>query len=248
MLNRLWSRLIRLLLVSALGYSAVFALANLTVFTSWGALPPTSAANQRTVNFGPNTLAGEGARLTVSQSVADCDRIAVPVPGVGIIGYVLGVPIYGPVINWTYPCALGSWGGNVNYAGGSGLSGFSGAALVMDSGVNSGATSVTIQFAHTTPYVGFLWGAQFNAENTQFIALTLENGSVVTLRNCRNSGDAQCVGRYVSIGWLQDVYNILLGWLFGDAITYFPVYVKYEPSNGVTVVVLCVGCTILQTS
>jgi hypothetical protein len=199
--------------------------AGLSVQTRWGSLPPTSAANQRTVDFDGQSLAGEGGRLSHWQSTAGCDQI--PVLGLqrDIVGYVLGVPIYSftPVINWV--CALGSWGGNVDYAG----------DLQVTSGVNNGASSATIRFNNQTPYVGFLWRTQFNAENTQFIRLTLEDGNVVTLKNCRNARDWTCVGAFVPSNWLQDIYNLLLGWLLGDAIQYHTVYVQYQPDNGVRI-------------
>lgn len=217
MLNRLWSRLIRLLLASVLASAAVVAHAGLQVYTSWGVLPPSSAANQRTVDFSTNTLSSEGAgRLSFTTAIGDCNRY-----------FLLFVGMV---------CHLGSDQGNVSQtATNAGLPGFSGNHLAIYSGQNDNATSITITFTQPTPYVGFLWGVQFNAENTQFIKLTLENNSVVTLKNCRTTWDNQCVGAYVAANWLADVYNLLLGWLFGDAIQYHGVYVQYTPDNGVRI-------------
>lgn len=191
------------------------AWAGLSVYTNWSTLPPVSAANQRHVDFGPNTLEGEGARLSYTTSIGDCNRY-----------YLI-------FVGWV--CSLGSDTGSVTQSATSSLLGFTGNALSVYSGLNNNSTSITVTFANPTPYVGFLWGAQFSAENTMLINLTLADNSVVTLKNCRDKYNAQCVGAYVSQNWLNDVYNFLLGWLLGDAIQYYPLYVKYEPSNGVKI-------------
>ena len=191
------------------------AWAGLSVYTSWSTLPPVTVANQRHVDFGPNTLEGEGARLSYTTSVGDCNRY-----------YLI-------FVGWR--CTLGSDTGSVTQSSSSSLNGFSGNALSVYSGHNNNSTSITVTFANPTPFVGFLWGAQFSSENTMFINLTLADNSVVTLKNCRDPYNNQCVGAYVSQNWLNDVYNFLLGWLLGDAIQYYPLYVKYEPSNGVKI-------------
>lgn len=224
-LGRLWRMLAAWLL--ALGVSSAHA--GLSVYTSWSTLPPTSAANQRTVDFGPNTVAAEGAsRMTASQSIGDCPRF-------------LGL------------CLLGTYPGSVSVQSGSSLNGFSGNYLDIASGVNGNSTSYTITFTNPTPYVGFLWGAQYNigSQNDMFVNITLADNSVVTLKNCRDSSNAQCVGAYVPTNWFTDVYDILFGWLFGDAIRYVPVYVQYQPDNGVKVKKIqfqtydCGGCGLL---
>ena len=224
-LGRLWRVLAAWLL--ALGVSSAHA--GLSVYTSWSTLPPTSAANQRTVDFGPNTVAAEGAsRMTASQSVGDCPRF-------------LGL------------CLLGTYPGSVSVQSGSSLNGFSGNYLDIASGVNGNSTSYTITFTNPTPYVGFLWGAQYNigSQNDMFVNITLADNTVVTLKNCRDSSNAQCVGAYVPTNWFTDVYDILFGWLFGDAIRYVPVYVQYQPDNGVKVKKIqfqtydCGGCGLL---
>lgn len=211
----------------ACGMSAAHA--GLSVRTSWGALPPTTAANQRTVDFSTNTISSEGAgRMTSSQSVGDCPRF-------------FGL------------CLLGTWPGSVSQTAGSSLSGFSGNSVSVSSGVNGNATSMTITFTTPTPYVGFLWGAQYNltSQNNMFVNITLENNSVVTLKNCRDWWNNQCVGAYVGSNWFTDVYDVLFGWLFGDAITYVPVYVQYQPDNGVRIkrvqfqTYQCAGCGFL---
>lgn len=204
----------RLTLVWMLACFGLSAHAGLSVYTSWGTLPPTSAANQRTIDFNTATLATEqtGGHLTYASSADDCSRF-------------LGA-------------CFASSPGSVSYTSSSSMTGFSGNVMSLNSGVNtdSGApTQVTVTFTNPTPFVGFLWGAQFNAENTQFINITLENGSVVTLKNCRSSSNAACVGAYVSQSWITDVYNFLLGWLFGDAINYYPLYVQYNPDSGIKI-------------
>lgn len=207
-------------LAAALLMGALPAVAGLSVYTSWNSLPPVNAANQIHIDFNAVTLSSEqaGGRLSHSSSSGDCQRYYLL-----LVGWVCW--------SWSDP-------GYVSTSGGPSLPGFSGNALRLYSGLNTASntpTETTITFTQPTPYVGFLWGAQFNAENTMFVNLTLENNSVVTLKNCRETWNAQCVGAYVSQNWLADVYNLLLGWLFGDAIQYHSLYVKYEPSNGVKI-------------
>ena len=189
--------------------------AGLSVYTSWGTLPPTTAANQRTVDFGPNTITSEGAgRMSASQSAGDCPRTLI-----------------------LRLCFLGTSPGSVSTTASSSLSGFSGNSVSVDSGVNGSPASLAITFTTPTPYVGFLWGAQYNlgAQNNMLVNITLENNSVVTLKNCRDTNNAQCVGKYVSPNWFTDFYDIFFGWLFGSAINYVPVYVQYQPDNGVRI-------------
>lgn len=219
----------RWLAASLLAWCASSVQAGLTVYTSWSTLPPTSAANQRTVDFATNTVATEGAaRMTASQSIGDCPRL-------------FGL------------CLLGTSPGGIAYPTTSSLNGFSGKHLEISSGINGNSTSYTITFTNPTPYVGFLWGAQYNigSQNNMFVNLTLADNSVVTLKNCRDSSNPQCVGAYVPSSWFTDVYDILFGWLLGDAIRYVPVYVQYQPNNGVKVKKVqfqtydCGGCGLL---
>ena len=216
MLNRVWYRLIRCLLTCGLVGFAMAAQAGLKVYTGWVTLPPTIEANQRTVDFSTNTLTSENTdktRLSYTTAIGDCNRF-----------YLLFVGMV---------CNVGSTQGSVSLtATDTSLPGFLGNHLALTSGVNNNATSTSITFSQPTPYVGFLWGVQFNSENTQYINLTLENNSVVTLKNCRDSSNFQCVGAYVSPNWLAEIYNLLLGWLLGDAIQYYGVYVQYQPDNG----------------
>jgi len=209
------------------------AMAGLSVYTSWGTLPPVNAANQRTVDFSTTTLAGEGAsRLTYSSSADTCPKL-------------FGL------------CLLGTSSGGINLTSVvTGLLGFTGNTLGIDSGHNSGSSQAqtTVNFANPTPYVGFMWNAQFVSESTQLVNLTLEDNSVVTLKNCRSSLDPQCVGAYVSPSWITDVYNVLLGWVLGDIVTTYPLYVMYQPSDGKKIKSVqfvskeCVGCGFLSSS
>lgn len=202
---------IRCWLAAALFACALPASAGLSVYTSWSTLPPVTAANQRSIDFSTTTLAGEGAsRLTYSSSASTCPKL-------------FGI------------CLLGTSSGGINLTSTvSGLIGFSGNTLGIDSGVSASGSSaqMTVNFVNPTPYVGFMWDAQFVSESTQRINLTLEDNSVVTLKNCRDSGNPQCVGAYVSQNWLADVYNVLLGWVLGDIVTSYPLYVMYQPSDG----------------
>ena len=206
-----WFRAGRSWLAAALLMGALPAMAGLSVYTSWNTLPPVSAANQRTVDFSSTTLAGEGSRLTNSASSYTCPKLL----GLCLLGYSSGATSLTSTVT--------------------GLLGFSGNTMGLTSGLNAlgnASAQQTINFANPTPYVGFLWTAQFSSENTQFINLTLEDNSVVTLKNCRESWNPQCVGAYVSQNWLADVYNFLLGWVIGDIIVQYPLYVMYQPSDG----------------
>lgn len=191
---------------------AIPAMAGLSVYTSWTTLPPVSAANQHSINFSTTTLASEGASLLTYASSADtCPK-------------VFGL------------CLLGTSSGSVSLTSTvTGLQGFSGNTMGIYSGLNTVGNSsaqATVSFVNPTPYVGFMWDPQFVSENTQRINLTLADDSVVTLKNCRDSGNPQCVGAYVAQNWLADVYNVLLGWVLGDIVTTYPLYVMYQPSDG----------------
>jgi len=209
------------------------ATAGLSVYTSWSTLPPVSAANQRSIDFSTSTLASEGAsRLTSSSSGDTCPKL-------------FGI------------CLLGTSSGGINLtATVSGLLGFAGNTLGIDSGHNGGSSSAqtTVNFVNPTPYVGFMWDAQFVSESTQLVNLTLEDNSIVTLKNCRSSSNPQCVGSYVSPSWITDVYNATLGWLLGDIVTTYPLYVMYQPSDGKKIKSVqfvskeCVGCGFLSSS
>ncbi len=226
-------RALRVWFATALLACAFPAMAGLSVYTSWNTLPPVSAANQRSVDFSSTTLAGEGAsRLSYSSSGDTCPK-------------VFGI------------CLLGTSSGGINLTSVvTGLLGFTGSTLGIDSGHNGGNSTAqtTVNFVNPTPYVGFMWDAQFVSENTQRINLTLEDNSVVTLKNCRSSSNPQCVGAYVSQNWIADVYNTFLGWALGDIVTTYPLYVMYQPSDGKKIKSVqfvsdeCKGCGFLSSS
>lgn len=226
-------RSLRAWLAASLLACAFPAMAGLSVYTSWSTLPPVSAANQRSIDFSSSTLAGEGAsRLTYSSSGDTCPKL-------------FGI------------CLLGTSSGGINLtATVTGLLGFAGNTLGIDSGHNSGSSQAqtTVNFVNPTPYVGFMWDAQFVSESSQLVNLTLEDNSVVTLKNCRSSSNPQCVGAYVSPSWITDVYNVLLGWVLGDIVTTYPLYVMYQPSDGKKIKSVqfvskeCVGCGFLSSS
>lgn len=209
------------------------AMAGLSVYTSWSTLPPVSAANQRSVDFSTSTLAGEGAsRLSYSSSGDTCPKL-------------FGI------------CLLGTSSGGINLTSVvTGLLGFTGNTLGIDSGHNGGNSTAqtTVNFVNPTPYVGFMWDAQFVSESTQLVNLTLEDNSIVTLKNCRSSSNPQCVGAYVSPSWITDVYNATLGWVLGDIVTTYPLYVMYQPSDGKKIKSVqfvskeCVSCGFLSSS
>lgn len=214
----------RVLLCAWLLLGGSCAWAGLSVYTSWSALPPTSVANQRTVDFSTTTLASEqvAGKLTYASAA-------------GASGFLTS-------------------GGSVAYNSTSSLAGFAGNVARLTSGTTSNATSVTITFTNATPFVGFLWGVQFNAENTMLVNLTLEDNSVVTLKNCGTASNVQCVAKYVSSNWFTNIYNALLGWILGDSVEYYPIYMQYEPDNGVKikkvqfVVYNCAGCGFLSSN
>jgi len=224
---------IRAWLAAALLACSLPASAGLSVYTSWSTLPPVSAANQRSIDFSSSTLAGEGAsRLSYSSTADTCPKL-------------FGI------------CLLGTSSGGINLTSVvTGLLGFTGNTLGIDSGRNSGSSQAqtTVNFVNPTPYVGFMWNAQFVSESTQLVNLTLEDNSVVTLKNCRSSSNPQCVGAYVSPSWITDVYNVLLGWVLGDIVTTYPLYVMYQPSDGKKIKSVqfvskeCVGCGFLSSS
>lgn len=202
------------------------AWAGLSVYTSWSSLPPTTTANQRTIDFDTNTLATEqsAGKITYSKSEGAATCIL-------------------------FIC---NSGGSVSYSSSSSLTGFSGKVASLTSGTTPNATSVTINFTNPTAYVGLLWGVEFNAENSMAVNLTLADNSVVTLKNCSSTSSSQCIGKYVSSNWLANIYNFLLGWILGDSVTYYPIYMQYQPDNGVKiksmqiVVSNCAGCGFLS--
>ncbi|MBI2749366.1 MAG: hypothetical protein HYX43_08545, partial [Burkholderiales bacterium] len=191
--------------------------AGLSVYTDGTTSPPSPAANQRTIDFDTKTMASEqtASKITYSSSAGDCDR-----------WYLL-------FVGWV--CWAWSDQGSISYTSSSGLTGFSGNVMSMYSGVNSNTTSVTVNFTNPTPYVGFLWGVEFVSQNSMQVKLTLADNSVVTLKNCGDSSNTQCMARYVDQNWWNSVYNILLGWLFGDVVDYYSVYVQYQPDSGVKI-------------
>lgn len=216
----------RCLLPAALLCLMTGAWAGLSVYTSWSGLPPTTSANQRTIDFSTNTLASEKAagKLDFTTSI-------------GSSGFLTS-------------------GGSISYTSSSSLTGFSGKVLSLTSGTTSNSTSLTITFATPTPYVGFLWGVEFNAENSMQVNVTLEDGTVVTLNNCSNASNNLCVAKYVASNWFTNIYNALLGWLLGDSVTYYPIYMQYEPDGAVKkkitkvqfLVKNCGGCGFLSSN
>jgi MSHA biogenesis protein MshQ len=206
------------------------AWAGLSVYTTWPSLPPTTSANQRTIDFSTHTLASE--------------------KGLGKIDFTQSI---GAASGCIFFICSGSEGG-ISQTSSSNLSGFSGNVLSLTSGTTSNSTSLTITFATPTPFVGFLWGVQFNAENSMQVNVTLEGGTVVTLNNCSNSSNNLCVAKYVSSNWFTNIYNALLGWLLGDSVTYYPIYMQYEPDGVVKkkitkvqfLVKNCAGCGFLS--
>jgi len=222
-------RAVRLLSSLALSWVLLAqpAFAGLSVYTDGTTSPPSPAANQRTVDFSTTTLAHEqsAAKLSYSASVGACTKVL-------------------------FVCINSA--GSVSYTSSSSLLGFSGNVMSLTSGTTPNPTSVTIQFTNPTPYVGFLWGVEFVAQNSMLVNITLADNSVVTLKNCSDTNNAQCMAKYVSSNWWTTVYNGLLGWLLGDVVEYFSVYVQYEPDNGVKiksiqfVTYACSGCGFLS--
>lgn len=200
------------------------ALAGYYIFTSGVYSPPSPGANLYTIDFSTRTLASEQTASRLTYSSAT-----------GSGGFLTS-------------------GGAISYTGSVSESGFSGSAMKISSGTTNNATTVTVNFAQPTPYVGVMWRAQFNSENSQILTLTLSDGSTKVLKNCTSSSNSQCVGMYVDDpNWLTSVLNFLFGWLLGDAITWYPIYVQYTPDSGVKVSSMqfklynCGGCGLLST-
>lgn len=194
------------------------------VYTSGVTSPPAPGANQYTVDFNTRTLATE---VTASRVTS-------------------------------FPSTIGSSflrsSGTVSYTATLSATGFAGNVMRVRSGTSENPTSVKINFTNPTPYIGFMWNTQFNAENTQFVNLTLQGGSVVTLKNCTSTSNAQCVGMYVdNPSWLSSLLGALLGWLLGDSVSYHSVYTQYTPADGLKItaaefkVYNCANCGFLSS-
>ncbi|MBI5927554.1 MAG: hypothetical protein HY836_18360 [Aquabacterium sp.] len=231
-----WKSILQVLSGLLLVLCGTVAQAGLSVYTNGTTSPPSPAANQRTIDFDTLTLASEqtASKLTYSSANGDCNRY-----------YLL-------FVGWL--CTLGSDPGSVAYNASSSLTGFSGNVMSLYSGVNANTTSVTINFANHTPYVGFLWGVEFASQNSMVVNLTLADNSVVTLKNCTDSSNSLCMAKYVDQNWFAQVYNLLLGWLLGDAVDFYSVYVQYQPDSGVKiksmqfVVSQCANCGFLSSN
>ena len=203
------------------------AWAGLTAYVVGQQTLPTASANQVTVDFSTVTLATEttAGRLSYSASPGSCTLLL-------------------------FVC-LNS-GGSVSYTASSSLSGFSGHVMELDSGTTPNATTVTVNFTNPTPYVGFLWGVEFVSPDSMQVILTLANNSTITLKNCTDNSNTNCLAKYVDQNWFANVYNLVLGWLLGDVVTYYPVYVQYQPDDGVKIksiqfkVLKCSGCGLLS--
>jgi MSHA biogenesis protein MshQ len=201
------------------------AIAGYYVYTSGVYSPPAPGANQYTIDFSTRTLASEQTAGRLTYSSA-----------AGAAQFLTS-------------------GGSISYTGSVSASGFSGNAMDISSGTTGNPSTVTVNFANPTPYVGLMWRAQFNSENTEILTLTLSDGSTKVLKNCTSSSNSQCIGMYVDDpNWLTSLLNFLFGWLFGDAITWYPIYVQYTPDNGVKVNSMqfklynCGGCGLLSTN
>lgn len=199
------------------------AVAGYYVYTSGVYSPPSPGAHLYTIDFSSRTLATEQTASRLTYSSA-----------AGASQFLKS-------------------GGSISYTSTVSESGFSGNAMKISSGTTSNASTVTVNFANPTPYVGLMWRAQFNSENTQILTLTLTDGSTKILKNCTSSSNAQCVGMYVDDpNWLSSLLNFLLGWLLGDSITWYPIYVQYTPDSGVKVSSMqfklynCGGCGFLS--
>jgi MSHA biogenesis protein MshQ len=189
-----------------------------------GTTSPVSSANQRTIDFSTKTLASEQTAGKLTYTTS---------PGAA---------------------QFLTTGGSVSYTGSTSLTGFAGNDLTISSGSTGNPTSLTINFATPTPYVGFMWAVSMTREDRMFVDLTLEDNSVVTLKNCSDGTSALCVGYYVSSNWLSNVLNALLGWILGASPQYESVYVQYQPSNGLKIksmkytVYNCNGCGLLSSN
>lgn len=199
------------------------AIAGYYVYTAGVYSPPSPGANLYTIDFSSRTLASEQTASRLTYSSA-----------AGASQFLRS-------------------GGSISYTGSVSASGFSGNAMDINSGTTNNPSTVTVNFANPTPYVGLMWRAQFNSENTQILTLTLTDGSTKVLKNCTSSGNSQCIGMYVDDpNWLTSVLNFLFGWLLGDAITWYPIYVQYTPDSGVKVSSMqfklynCGGCGLLS--
>lgn len=210
MINASHLKLWRLFLVGMLLSFMSSAWAGLSVYTDGTTSPPNPAANQRTIDFDTTTLASEqtAGKITYSSSsgAATCVMFVI--------------------------CTSG---GSVSYTSSSSLTGFSSNVMSLTSGTTANSTSVTVNFATHTPYVGFLWGAQFVSTTSQQVNITLADNSVVTLKNCTTVLSNQCMGAYVDTNWLTNLLNTLFGWLLGDSVDYYSTYVQYQPSNGLKI-------------
>lgn len=210
MINAGLTKIWRLFLAGLLLSFMSSAWAGLSVYTDGTTSPPNPAANQRTIDFDTTTLASEqtAGKITYSSSsgAATCVMFVI--------------------------CTTG---GSVSYTSTSSLTGFSSNVMSLSSGTTANTTSVTVNFVNPTPYVGFLWGAQFVSQNSQYVNLTLADNSVVTLKDCTSILSSQCMGTYVDTNWLTNLNNLLFGWLLGDTVTYYSTYVQYQPSNGLKI-------------
>lgn len=201
------------------------ALAGYYVYTSGVYSPPSPGANLYTIDFSTRTLASEQTASRLTYASS-----------AGAGGFLTS-------------------GGSISYTGSVSASGFSGNTMKISSGTTGNASTVTVNFANPTPYVGLMWRAQFNSENSQILTVTLSDGSTKVLKNCTSSSNSQCIGMYVDDpNWLVSVLNFLLGWLLGDTITWYPIYVQYTPDSGVKVSSIqfklynCGGCGLLSTN
>ncbi|MFT3858376.1 MAG: hypothetical protein QM742_13050 [Aquabacterium sp.] len=216
------SRWFKLLLLLCLTAGIGKAVAGYYVYTTGVYAPPDPGAALYTIDFSTRTL---GTENTATPSRLSYTSAA------GAAGFLTSA-------------------GSVSYStGGPSASGFSGNAMRLTSGTTSNVTTATVTFANATPYLGMMWRAQFNAENSQTLTLTLSDGSTKVLKNCTASTNNQCIGMYVDDpSWLTSLLNVLFGWLFGDTITWYPIYVQYTPDLGVKVtkaefkVSNCAGC------
>jgi len=181
------------------------------VYTSGVTSPPDPGANQYTVSFTtPNTLAEHNTASPSRLSFASTKGADTAL--------------------------IGDNSGSFTYTGSVSATGFSGNALKLTSNTTPNPTYTTVTFANATPYVGFMWRTQFNSENTQFVTLTLSNGTTKVLKNCTSSSNAECVGMYVdNPSWLSSLLGALLGWLLGDSIAWHSIYIQYTPDSGVKV-------------
>lgn len=202
----------RLFFILILGFLPALSFAGLSVFTSWSSMPPNQVSSDRVIDFGTRTLVTErdASRLTFSTSPGAC-------------GTFLGI------------CVNSAGSVAVSTSSATPPQSFVGNFARLTSGTTNNSTSLRINLTQPSSRIGFLWSTQFNARNTQFVRFTLENNSTVTLRNCTSPSDAQCIGAYVPTNWLSVVLNFLFGWLFGDIVNYYSVYVQYFNDAGLKI-------------